>query len=319
MQNGSLKTQIQRINHKPSILVPLNGTEKAERILPYAVIIARWFNADINLLYVLRALQRLTPQNSYRRTTYPDIQYDRAINLALEYLQEVAIRIEHTRSAKVKWSIAKGSIAHMVANRASTLESSIITLTSSVMPILDRFIVKGVLKNLWSLTEVPLFVLKDNSVNTHFATYAEPKAFIVALPRLDMVEAVIPILQILIPKTSAKVVMVIKDSLENRKLHNGQNSSTFNNSIGDASINPTYTLVKNVGKTLQELQIRYNNAWIITSSSIRSRLYRAIFSSFFYTVLRHSKVPFIVIPRKQVSLSNSKQRARVYSTDPVQI
>ena len=119
------------------ILVPLDGSERAERVLPLALLVAGWFDSELTLLHVLspiRAVQAGSAPAATGRQAPPDIQYpdelhDRGLSLGSAYLDEVVDRLK-TRSAQVRTSIVAGVAPDMIVARAVAGGFGLIAMTT---------------------------------------------------------------------------------------------------------------------------------------------------------------------------------------------
>ena len=87
------------------VIVPLDGSERAERVLRLVVPLAHWLGAEVTLLHVL--VPRLERRGGREEISYPDTLHDRAMSLAGEYLTEVSRSVVQSQ-LRVKNVIAAG-------------------------------------------------------------------------------------------------------------------------------------------------------------------------------------------------------------------
>ena len=137
------------------IIVPLDGTSTAERVLPYVQYLARWFHSDVTLLHVLFRPQR--PQSGPDSVVYPDILHDRAHSLATAYLSEVArVMIESGLSPRTV--VVSGDTVKVIAAHTPQGAYELTALGTSARSALSRFWHESVVDGLLTSSRVPLFL-----------------------------------------------------------------------------------------------------------------------------------------------------------------
>ena len=98
------------------VLVPMNGSESTERILPHLVQMTNWCDSELTLLHVLRPTR--SRSTGHLQVEYPNMLTDRAQGLAREYFAEV---VEQFRNVGIMAhsTTAAGELVDTVVSRAS--------------------------------------------------------------------------------------------------------------------------------------------------------------------------------------------------------
>ncbi|MBM3956837.1 MAG: universal stress protein, partial [Gemmatimonadetes bacterium] len=170
------------------ILVPLDGTERAERVLPLVLHVARWFNAELTLFHVLSPVRPVAsgsaPGTAARQPPgdirYPDELHDRGLSLGGAYLDEVADRVR-AHGVGVRTGIVAGDAAEMIAARAVAGGFGLIAMTTTARPPVLRVFRRGTLRAVWPVTPVPLLVLGDGFVLEEHVRALSPDGLLVLL------------------------------------------------------------------------------------------------------------------------------------------
>ena len=170
------------------ILVPLDGSERAERVLPLVMHVAGWFPAELTLFHVLSPIRTVPtgsgPAATGRQVTgeiqYPDELHDRGLSLGSAYLDEVVSRL-NDRGVGARMGIVAGDTADMIAARAVAGGFGLIAMTTTARPPFLRLFRRGTLRRVWPLAPVPLLVLGDNFIEAEHARALHPEGLIVPL------------------------------------------------------------------------------------------------------------------------------------------
>ena len=170
------------------ILVTLDGSERAERVLPLALHVAAWFDTELTLLHVLSPIRTVrtggSPGAASRQPTeeipYPDELHDRGLSLGGAYLDEVAGRLSDC-GVQARTGIVAGNAADMIAARAVAGGFGLIAMTTTARPPFLRLFRRGTLRGVWPLAPVPLLVLGDNFILTEHVRALNPEGLVVPL------------------------------------------------------------------------------------------------------------------------------------------
>jgi len=184
------------------ILVPLDGSERAERVLPLALHVAGWFDAELTLLHVLspvRAVQIGGGPGATGRQTPADIQYpdelhDRGLSLGSAYLDEVVDRL-NARGVQARTSIVAGVAPDMIVARAVAGGFGLIAMTTTARAPLLRLFRRGTLRGIWPHSPVPLLVLGDDYALAEHTRGLSPEELVVLLDGTRAAEWSLPYAQ----------------------------------------------------------------------------------------------------------------------------
>ena len=170
------------------ILVPLDGRERAERVLPLALRVAKWFDAELTLFHVLSPMRTVLAGSGVPAAgpqpaggiQYPDELHDRGLSLGSAYLDQVVARLNE-RGVQARTGIVAGAAANMIAARATAGRLGLIAMTTTARPPFLRLFRRGTLRGVWPLAPVPLLVLGDNFILGEHARALNPGGLVVPL------------------------------------------------------------------------------------------------------------------------------------------
>ena len=285
------------------VLVPLNGNYRSEAILPYVAIMARWFQAEVELFHVI-ATHENTNITNQRQVVYSSTLLDRSTNLASSYMQEVAVRLE-PHAPKVRWGIATGSPAVMIATRAVAHESNVIALVSHQPSPWQRVFKPSMINELWHLSPVPLLVVKSELLGSD-ASLELPSTLIVPMRTPRDGDIVASFLESIAAKARIKMVVVLSDRAQ------GGSQTTHSNTPAalaelESSHNVTMHFTKNILEDVLNMQQEMPSPWIITAERPRNRLTRAIYGSLSHRIIESATCPVVVAPEVQQAKRNLEQ------------
>jgi nucleotide-binding universal stress UspA family protein len=146
-----------------SILVPLDGSEFAERALPPALEIVRLSGASLHLVRVVESLWTLAyPTSPYDGATpdpYVIQQLDEQLtDDATGYLKGVASRLQ-AEGAEATWSVARGRPVDEIAVAAHALNAGLIVTTTHGRGGVSRMFQGSVATGLMSHSVLPLMII----------------------------------------------------------------------------------------------------------------------------------------------------------------
>lgn len=171
------------------VVVPLDGTENAERVLPYVQFLARWYRADVTLLHVLFRPQR--PQSGPDSIIYPDSLHDRAHSLATEYLSEVARKLMET-GINPRTVVVAGDPVRVIAAHATHDPFELTAMGTNARSLLSRMWRESVFERLLMTSKVPLFVVNAQENRARYQVPSEPRGLLVALDGTGVARRAIP-------------------------------------------------------------------------------------------------------------------------------
>jgi nucleotide-binding universal stress UspA family protein len=167
------------------ILVPLDGSIRAERAIPVAARIARAFKGSIILLRIVtRPLEigsQVVPLSGFSSTTL-----DIDINTATNYLAAIARRDE-LDGIGLKMKVLTGSVAKKIQDGIEDEQADLIVMCSHGDTGIKRFMLGSVARKVARQSTVPVLVLRqDGSVPLYsYPDQLHPIRAVIAVVALD--------------------------------------------------------------------------------------------------------------------------------------
>jgi nucleotide-binding universal stress UspA family protein len=145
------------------ILVALDGTEIAERVLPHAEALAKAFGSTLILLRVTTPPEKLVAELSGGMDVAPTIVdpteiLDEERAEIADYLDGVAGRLRDA-GLKVQTDEQPGSVADEIVQRATDLKADLIAMTSHARSGLGRWIFGNVGEAVLRHVTIPLLLI----------------------------------------------------------------------------------------------------------------------------------------------------------------
>jgi nucleotide-binding universal stress UspA family protein len=164
-----------------SLLIPLDGSELAEHVLPLASSIAAQAGAELTLLRVVH--HPLEPYLPEGESAWMESQLERLQGEATAYLEEVAQRLAPASSGaagphRVRRHVATGHPGSMIADYARSIEADLVVMATHGRSGLGRWALGSVADQVLQLITVP-------AIMVHVAGDAAPRFD--ALPTLHRV------------------------------------------------------------------------------------------------------------------------------------
>lgn len=160
------------------IIVPLDGTPTAERVLPYVQYLARWLHSDVTLLHVLFRPHR--PQSGLDTVVYPDILHDRAHSLATAYLSEVARELVES-GLSPRTVVVSGEPVKVIAAHTPQGAYELTALCTNDRSALSRFWRASAVDGLLASSRVPLFLINARLNRAKYTVPPPPRGLLVAI------------------------------------------------------------------------------------------------------------------------------------------
>jgi len=141
------------------ILVPLDGSERAEKVLPYVEDLARQFKSEVLLLLVVE----MVPERTGRAPAsmpVPQETYDNAYNDSLRYLngvQDSLSRIGVVSTVHMVW----GHVVPTIVEFAAREKVHLVAMASHGRSGLSRFYYGSVAAGVLHRVECPLLLIRS--------------------------------------------------------------------------------------------------------------------------------------------------------------
>ena len=276
------------------VLVPLNGSQHSEQILPFATMFAEWFAGEITLFHSLPPTHP-TRGARPRQVHYPDAPHDRGTILASAYLEEVVSRLG-PHGISCRWGLATGDAATMITSRATTSSFGIIAIATTARSRVHRLIKPGLLDQLWKTTAAPLLIVNPHHENLNSDARKTPKTLIIPRHHRSS-DSVLPIASAMAGASRSSIKIVEKKSRTNSK-----NASEFCDYISNRGIDAEIVRVDgNFTRQIHKLQADDPGSWILVGSKMRSGIRRTILGSIADRLARDAVGPIVVVADSKVT------------------
>lgn len=142
------------------ILVPLDGSELAECVLPYV----KWFNSvsDVNEIVFLRVIEPLHMTGGLESQVPPEERehiQDDAAKLAEEYLQKISAQFQDGK-IKISHTVLTGKPAKTIAGYVSRSDVDLIIMATHGFSGVHRMVSGSVADEVLHAAMVPVFMVK---------------------------------------------------------------------------------------------------------------------------------------------------------------
>ncbi len=143
------------------ILVPLDGSELAERALPYAEELARQFGASLILLRSVNSLDLSSAQafSGYLPAEVYDAAYEDARRVAREYLEATAARLA-ADGLKVEWVLRTGDPAGEVVEHERDGKADLVVMSTHGRSGLSRWVFGSVADRVLRGGTIPVLLVR---------------------------------------------------------------------------------------------------------------------------------------------------------------
>lgn len=169
------------------ILVPLDGSKTAEKVLPYARYLAGKFKVPVELLAVVDVVEIASHMTS-EKVHFLDTIIEDAVQHSTTYLRGVATTIAGTN---VRCSVEKGRAEDTIIEKAATDKTMLITMATHGRSGLNRFLLGSIAEKVLRGTVNPLLLIRAGDEKSQGE--AMLKSIIVPLDGSELAEAVLPI------------------------------------------------------------------------------------------------------------------------------
>ena len=182
-----------------AILVPLDGSKTAEKVLAYARYLAGKFKVPVELLAVVDVVEIASHMTS-EKVHFLDTIIEDAVQHSTTYLRGVATTIAGTN---VRCSVEKGRAEDTIIEKAATDKTMLITMATHGRSGLNRFLLGSIAEKVLRGTVNPLLLIRAGDEKSEGE--AMLKSIIVPLDGSELAEAVLPIVADMAKKLDLEV------------------------------------------------------------------------------------------------------------------
>ncbi|HXV80383.1 MAG TPA: universal stress protein [Candidatus Binatia bacterium] len=184
------------------ILIPLDGSKTAEKVLPYARFLAGALKLPIELLAVVDIVEMATHLSGERAIHLEAMIQDNVRN-SEEYLRRVAGTLP---GGQTKCTVEKGTADHMVIETAAADKGTLVTMATHGRSGINRWLLGSVAEKVLRGTSNPLLLVRGTEEGKIEGT-ATLKSVIVPLDGSELAEKVLPTVAELAKTLKLEVVL----------------------------------------------------------------------------------------------------------------
>ena len=185
------------------ILVPLDGSKTAEKVLPYARYLASRFKIPIELLAVVD-IADLASQIATEKPRFLDTFFDDAEQRFTSYLSAVASSFTE---ADLRYSVERGKAEEAIVERAAKEKGTLIAMATHGRSGLNRFLLGSVAEKVLRGTVNPLLLIRA-AKEAKSEGEAALKSIIVPLDGSELGERVLPLVADMAQNLSLEVELL---------------------------------------------------------------------------------------------------------------
>ena len=169
------------------LLIPLDGSKTAEKVLPFARILAGTLKLPIELLAVVD-ISAATAHIAADKARYLDAIIAEGERSSRDYLSALAATL---CGVPVAFTVERGKPADVIIERAATEKGTLITMATHGRSGINRWMMGSVAEKVLRGTSTPLFLVRANEAET-IDSAAAIKSIVVPLDGSELAESVLP-------------------------------------------------------------------------------------------------------------------------------
>ncbi len=140
------------------ILVPLDGSELAERVIPYAVSIANALSSQLSLLRIFDSVPEQWADPTHGR--YLDQMTTSFRNQAMDYLERIAAPLRR-EGITVTCSAHEGNPSELIINESSREADTLIAMSTHGRSGVNRWVMGSVTDKVLHGVDAPLLIVRS--------------------------------------------------------------------------------------------------------------------------------------------------------------
>jgi nucleotide-binding universal stress UspA family protein len=184
------------------ILIPLDGSKTAEKVLPYARFLARGLEIPIELLGVIDTAEMAT-HVAAGKARYLDSMVEDSVRNSFEYLRGVATTFP---GGNVKCTVEIGAAGEVIIEKGEADTAMLIAMATHGRSGINRWLLGSVAEKVLRGTADALLLIKGtDEAKTHGE--AIMKSIVVPLDGSELAESVLPMVGTLAKKLDLEVVL----------------------------------------------------------------------------------------------------------------
>ncbi|MGN6732588.1 MAG: universal stress protein [Candidatus Binatia bacterium] len=185
------------------ILIPLDGSSTAEKVLPYARYLAAKFKIPIELLAVID-IAELATHITAEKARFLDTMIEEGMHSSENYLRGVA---QSFSGAAVSCKVEKGRAEDVIIERGETDTAMLIAMATHGRSGLNRFLLGSVAEKVLRGAANALLLVRATEVAAPGKSEASFKSIIVPLDGSELAESILPMAAGMAKKLGLEVVL----------------------------------------------------------------------------------------------------------------
>ena len=184
------------------MLIPLDGSKTAEKVLPYAPALGGMLKIPVELLAVVD-IGEMATHMTVSKARFLDTMVEDAERNSSEYLKGIAAK---ATGVNIRWSVEKGKPEDVIIERAAPDKNTLIAMATHGLSGLNRWVLGSVAEKVLRGCENPLLLVRaSEAVNAE--EKAVIKSVIVPLDGSELAERVLPSVAALAKAMNLEVVL----------------------------------------------------------------------------------------------------------------
>ena len=281
------------------IIVPLDGSPEAEVALPYAIMMASWWNSELLLIHVIKTIRNVEDLRA-DSIHYPGMHHDRGQRLASSYLQEVSKKLQRQPIRNVRWSVTTGDVYKSIITRTVANRAGMLVFKLEHQPNIRLLPAK----ELWNLATVPFLVVNSNTLKRAGDLPQPPNAITLAVSHKNSLSRVMPHVREILPACDITRATIIYPIRRVRRVNLGPSIPPIEGveleqavaSLEAQRIGVSVVFTSSPTRAVAAHQRQNPRTWHITSLPARSRLGRR--SELAHKLVAHGLNPTLVVPHR---------------------
>ncbi|MBC8279864.1 MAG: universal stress protein [Chloroflexi bacterium] len=234
------------------ILVTLDGTRLAERVLDYARVLAKSMNVPITLLRVVRHIPHMGAELNPTRHVHHTLSY--RMDQAGKYLSRLAVSLE-SDGIEVERLVKEGTPGAVIIDQANLVPDTLVAMSTHSRYGLPRLWFGSVTDEVLRKTEIPMLIVGSHVV---WDPGTEPKLerAIVALDGSTFAEKALPHAVAIAKALGLKIVLAKVTPSEGLFYYEGGEDEPEEEVIPEGVDSNAKRYLRNVERGLRKLKVR---------------------------------------------------------------
>lgn len=184
------------------VLIPLDGSNTAEKVLPYARYLARKLKLPVELLVVIDIAEMAT-HTTAEKARYLDTLVEDGVRASTSYLRGIATTF---MGGDVTWTVETGRAEELIVERGGADGNALIAMATHGRSGLNRFLLGSVAEKVLRSTTNPLLLIRATG-DAKATGEATLRSIVVPLDGSALAEGVLPTVASMAKELDLQVVL----------------------------------------------------------------------------------------------------------------